>query len=51
MIAARLMTSSPTLFSTYLAAIREHGEMAAIELWMNEANRLIEERPELACDP
>ena len=49
--AARLTVSSPALFSAYLAAIESEGEMLALRRMRVEVERLIEQQPELACDP
>ncbi|MEM8685390.1 MAG: hypothetical protein AAGF72_18355 [Pseudomonadota bacterium] len=45
-----LIISSPALFSTYLAAIRSDGEEAARHRITAEIKRLLEHRPELACE-
>lgn len=47
----RLIVSSPTLFSAYLAAIRSEGEVPAWRQLTVEVERMIEQQPELACDP
>jgi len=47
---ARLVFSNPTLFSAYLAAIRSDGEEIAQRRIAAEIERLLEQRPELACE-
>ena len=46
-----LLVSSPTLFSAYLAAIRSEGETSAWRQLTLEVERIIEQQPELACEP
>lgn len=45
----RLIVSSPTLFSAYLAAIKSQGEEAARRQISAQIERLIERQPDLAC--
>ena len=47
----RLIVSSPALFSAYLAAVRTHGESGARAYLANETSRILQEHPELACEP
>jgi len=47
----RLIVSNPTLFSAYLAAIRSEGEEAARRHIAAEIERLLQQQPELACEP
>jgi hypothetical protein len=47
----RLIVSNPTLFSAYMAAIRSQGEIAAQRYIRKETERLLEQQPELACEP
>ena len=46
----RLILSHPALFSSYLAAVRSRGEMAAQRHLAREFERLLAQQPELACD-
>ena len=48
--ATRLIFSNPAVYSAYLAAIRSDGEEAAQRQIAMEIERLIEERPDLACE-
>ncbi len=48
-IVERLLFSNPTLFSSYLAAIRSVGEQAARRQITAEIERLTEQQPGLAC--
>lgn len=47
----RLFFSNPSLFYAYLAAIRSEGEVAARARIAKEIERLLEQQPELACQP
>lgn len=47
----RLMVSNPTMFSSYLAATRSVGEVAARRQITAGIERLLEQQPELACEP
>lgn len=47
----RLIFSNPTLFSVYLAAIKAEGELAAQRHISVEIDRLLQQQPELACEP
>jgi hypothetical protein len=47
----RLIFSNPTLFSSYLAGVRSRGEVEAQRHLAEEIERLLAQRPELACDP
>ena len=47
----RLIFLNRRLFSAYLAAIRSHGEHVAERYLAEEAWRLLEKQPELACAP
>lgn len=47
----RLILSNPTLFTAYLAAIRSEGEEAARRQITTQIERLLEQQPELACEP
>jgi len=47
----RLILSNPTLFSAYLAAIRSEGEEAARKKIAIEIEQLIEQQPDLSCEP
>lgn len=49
MTAMELATQNPSLFYSYLAAIRAEGEAAAMLRITTEVERLIRQRPELAC--
>jgi len=51
MATARLLLSSPAIFSAYLAAVRTHGEPGARAYLADETSRLLREKPELACEP
>jgi hypothetical protein len=46
----QVVLQSPTLFYSYLAAIRSEGEEAAQRLVATEVERLVRQRPELACE-
>ena len=46
----RLIFSNSTLFSAYLAAIKSEGEVAAQRRIIAEVERLLEQRPQLACE-
>ena len=46
----RLISSNPTLFYAYLAAIKSEGEKAALKKIAIEIKRLIEQQPDLSCD-
>ncbi len=46
-----LFFSNPTLFYSYLAAIRSHGEIAAGRKIRQQTEQLLEQQPELACEP
>jgi len=50
-VVERLIFSTPTLFSTYLANVRSQGELAARKHIKKEIERILEHQPELACDP
>ncbi len=50
-VTVRLMFSNPALFSAYLAAVRTHGESGARAYLAEEARRLLQQQPELACAP
>ena len=45
----RLIFSSPSLFSAYLATIRADGERIALRRITGQIERLIEQQPDLAC--
>jgi len=47
----RLVFSIPSLFSAYLAAVRSEGEVAALSRITKDIERLLEQQPELACQP
>ena len=47
----RLMVSNPTMFTAFLAATRSVGEVAARRKIVAEIDRLLEQQPELACEP
>ena len=47
----RLIFSNPTLFYTYLAAVKSQGELEARLYLTEEIERLLEQQPELACAP
>jgi len=47
----RLFFSNPSIFSAYLAAARSEGEVAARARITKEIERLLEQQPELACQP
>lgn len=47
----RLIISNPTLFTAYLAAVRSQGEVAARDHIETEIERLLEQQPELVCEP
>lgn len=47
----RLTFSNPTLFTAYLAAIRSEGEEAARRQITAQIEHLLEQQPELACEP
>ena len=47
----RLIFSNPTVFTAYLAAIRSEGEEAARRKITTQIERLLEQQPELACEP
>lgn len=49
-IIERLISSNPTLFSAYLAAIRSLGEQAARRQIAVDIERLFERQPDLACE-
>ena len=46
----RLIISSPTLFSAFLAKVSSEGEEAARQYISVEVGRLLEQQPELACE-
>lgn len=48
---AERLISSPATFSAYLSAVRAHGELAARDFLAEEASRLLQQQPELACVP
>ena len=50
-VAERLIFSNPTLFYSYLAAVRAEGESGARRYLAEEIERLLEQQPELACKP
>jgi hypothetical protein len=50
-VTERLVFSNPTLFYSYLAAVRSKGELEARLYLTEEVERLIEQQPELACKP
>lgn len=47
----RLIISNPTLFYSYLAAVRSRGELEARLFLAEEIERLLAQQPELACEP
>jgi len=47
----RLIFSNPSLFSAYLAAVRSDGEVAARARIAKDIKRLLEQQPELVCQP
>ena len=47
----RLIVSNPTFFYSYLAAVRSKGELEARLYLAEEVERLLEQQPELACEP
>lgn len=47
----RLIFSNPTLFYSYLAAVRSKGELEARRYVAEEIARLLAQQPELACEP
>jgi hypothetical protein len=47
----RLIFSNPTFFYSYLAAVRSQGELEARLYLAEEIERLLEQQPELACEP
>jgi len=47
----RLMTANPSMFTAFLAATRSVGEVAARRKIVAEIDRLLEQQPELACEP
>ena len=48
-VAEQLVTSTPARFSSYLAAVRRHGEAGARALIVDEIDRLLQREPELVC--
>ncbi len=50
-VTERLIFSNPTLFWAFLAAVRSEGELAARDNLSKEIQRLLEQQPELACEP
>lgn len=46
----RLIVSSPSVFSAYLAAVKAEGEESAIRAMSAEFERQLQLRPELACE-
>ncbi len=47
----RIFFSDPALFSAYLMAVRSNGEIEARRRMYSEVERLLELRPDLACEP
>jgi hypothetical protein len=50
-VTERLIFSNPTLFYSYLAAVRSKGELEAQRYLAEEIERLLAQQPELACGP
>jgi len=50
-VTERLIFSNPTLFYSYLAAVRSQGELEARLYLAEEIERLLAQQPELACEP
>ena len=50
-VTMKLIFSNPTLFYSYLAAVRSRGELEAQLYLAEEIERLLEQQPELVCEP
>lgn len=46
-----VVTGSPTLYSRYLAAVKEHGEVASMAIMQDEAARWVLRHKDLECIP